>query len=332
MKKIIPFLALFCLMMLGVSALVTYTGIPQFPYIIFGIVNWNTQPLGGVRVELTNLNTGYSTIINTNIDGYWQEDGSNWLTNNAARPPILFGDSIKVKTLDGCGSADTCEITFTAFSVGNENSARKDLSVTGALLPIPSSDGGSSGGGGGGSSGGGGGGSVTAWNCQEWTPCENSIQLRICTQNQFTRKEKKDCIVSSPEPIVTPPIEEPVIPVTPEQYTCLDGTKVDVRENCPKYTCSDGTLVDDLAKCPTTPITPPEPESNLLTYLIILIAGILAFFGWGKGFAGLIKYKLKQADEAEKAGNKELAKKYRATAEKMAKSIVTNYLAGKYKK
>ena len=83
---------------------------------------------------------------------------------------------------------------------------------------------------------------------------------------------------------------------------------------------------------PTEPIVPSEPESNLYAWLIGLIATIVGLFAWGKGFAALIKYKLKQADEADKKGNKELAKKYRATAEKMAKSVITNYLAGKYKK
>ena len=87
---------------------------------------------------------------------------------------------------------------------------------------------------------------------------------------------------------------------------------------------------------PVTPpvITPPdvppvEPESNLKTILITLIATIIGLFAWGKGFAGLIKYYLKLADETE---DRELAKKYRDRAEKMAKTVVTNFLAGKYKK
>src|SRR3990167_3115318 len=109
MKKLIPFLVLFCLIAFSSSALVVYTGQPQFPYIIYGHVDWQSQALGGVRLEITNQNTGYSTIIITNIDGYWQEEGSNWLTLVSARPPILFGDKIKIKSLDGCGTNDVCE-------------------------------------------------------------------------------------------------------------------------------------------------------------------------------------------------------------------------------
>ncbi|MCH9028630.1 MAG: hypothetical protein IH819_03235 [Bacteroidetes bacterium] len=36
--------------------------------------------------------------------------------------------------------------------------------------------------------------------------------------------------------------------------------------------------------------------------------------------------------EAKQAGDKELAQKYRDRAEKMAKTVVFNFLAGKYKK
>src|SRR3990167_6799268 len=80
MKKLILFLTMFCLMLASANALVTYTGQPQFPYIVYGHVDWQSQALGGARVELTNQNTGYSTIITTNEDGYWQEEATNWLT------------------------------------------------------------------------------------------------------------------------------------------------------------------------------------------------------------------------------------------------------------
>ena len=65
--------------------------------------------------------------------------------------------------------------------------------------------------------------------------------------------------------------------------------------------------------------------------MIYLIAGIIGLFAWGKGFAALIKYYLNKAIEAEKSGDKELAKKYRERAKKMAQSVITGYLAGKYK-
>ena len=77
--------------------------------------------------------------------------------------------------------------------------------------------------------------------------------------------------------------------------------------------------------------TEPERESNLEEYLLALIAGILVMFGWGKGFAGLIRYYLNKAKEEEKKGNKELAQRYRERAKKMAQSVITGFLAGKYK-
>ena len=60
-----------------------------------------------------------------------------------------------------------------------------------------------------------------------------------------------------------------------------------------------------------------------------MIASVIGVFAWGKGFAGLIKYYLRKADETD---DRELAKKYRDRAEKMAKTVVINFLAGKYKK
>src|SRR3990167_2149373 len=158
MKKIIPILALALMMILGVSALVPFTGTPSLPYILFGFVDWQTQSLGGARIQLTNQNTGYVTTISTNVDGYWQEEGSGWLTTFAERDPIQAGDIIQVKILDGCGTNDICSKTFTAKVSPNKFSSQQDLSVSGVLVP-PTSDGGSSGG-----SGGGGGGRGPTWN------------------------------------------------------------------------------------------------------------------------------------------------------------------------
>lgn len=122
---------------------------------------------------------------------------------------------------------------------------------------------------------------------------------------------------------------------------CPDGTPVLDLANCPvvepesapvepviikKVICEDGTEVSEASECP---IVEPEEKDTLQTILITLIAAIIGLFAWGKGFAGLIKYYLRLAKETD---DKELAKKYRARAEKMAKTTVTNFLAGKYKK
>jgi len=100
-------------------------------------------------------------------------------------------------------------------------------------------------------------------------------------------------------------------------------------------------VVPPIVEPPVPPITPPvtppvvppveppvEPESDLKTILITMIASIIGIFAWGKGFAALIKYYLRKAEET----SGEEAKKYRARAEKMAKTVVFNFLAGKYKK
>jgi hypothetical protein len=122
--------------------------------------------------------------------------------------------------------------------------------------------------------------------------------------------EDDDVVVPPEPPIIVPPVEPPVIPpVEPPVIPPVEPPVV-------------------------PPVEPPvdEDDNTLATILITLIAAIIGLFAWGKGFAGLIKYYLKEADKAEKAGDKEKAKAYRARAEKMAKSVVTNYLAGKYKK
>ncbi|KKM32387.1 hypothetical protein LCGC14_1565780, partial [marine sediment metagenome] len=124
--------------------------------------------------------------------------------------------------------------------------------------------------------------------------------------------EEEDDVVVVPPPVIPPVVDDEDDVVIPPVVT---------------YICADGSQVYNSNDCPI------EPESNTLkTVLISLIAAIIGIFAWGKGFAGLIKYYLRLADEAEKAGDKELAKKYRDRASKMAKTVVTNYLAGKYKK
>ena len=239
MKKIITsFIVIALLAMSLASALVTYTGQPQFPYIIYGFVDWQSQALGGARIELTNVNTGYSTIIKTNIDGYWQEDGSNWQTTSSARPPVLFGDTLKVKTLDGCGTNDVCEKTFSAFGSGFENSALVDLKVSGVIVTSEGSSSGSGSSSGGG--GGGGGGSSPAWTCEAWTKCSEGKQTKLCRLGEFTSKETRACVPEPTPVVVTEPTQptEPETPTEPEPET---------------YVCTDGTIVSNLNECLETP-------------------------------------------------------------------------------
>lgn len=128
-----------------------------------------------------------------------------------------------------------------------------------------------------------------------------------------------------------------------KEFQCYDGTFEFTAAECPvppepttetktiiekEYFCADGTSVAKASDC----VPPEEEDDTLQDWLIGLIAGIIGVFAWGKGFAALIKWRLKKAKEADAAGDKELARKYRATAEKMAKTTVFNFLAGKYKK
>lgn len=280
MKKLISIIVLFCLMLFSVSAFVKYSGAPSVPYIIYGHVDWQSQALGGARVQITNQNIGYSTIIITNIDGYWQEEGGNFLTTSSARPPIMFGDVIKVKSLDGCGTNDVCEKSFSAFSDGFRDYAMVDLSISGVLVVTPPPSGGG---------GGGGGSAYPAWVCEEWTACSNGFQTRICVQGQFTRKEKQECVVV---PIVTPPVVEvpEVPPKEPEVPPTVEQPPVVVE----KYTCPDGTKVDNASQCK------PETETDLFLYLLGLAGAILAALGvqWYRGILAICK---KQWQEGKKA-------------------------------
>ena len=137
MRKIILSLFIICMMSMSVSALVSYTGVPILPYLVYGDVEWNDQMLSGTRLELTNQNTGFTKTITTDSNGYWQEDAGNWKTVSSNRPPIMYGDVISIKALDGCGTGDICTKTFTAYGTNYENSAIINIELTGTLVCAP---------------------------------------------------------------------------------------------------------------------------------------------------------------------------------------------------
>ncbi len=317
-KKLLTFITIFCLMMASVSALVRYTGSPQLPYLIFGTVEVNGNPGNNVQLTILNQGTGFTKTVTANADGYWQEDVGNWFTSFAGRPPVQFGDNIVITAVTGCGTGDTCVKSFLAFTPGYGDWAKIDFKLTGTIPtppppppppPTPSS------GGNGGSSGGGssdsGRGSGVRWDCEDWTICKDGEQKRVCTSKDgvSTSSQTQGCIESKPTPTPTPDTsapKEPVVtptPTTPEPTTPVEPT-----------------------------VIPDEDPNELRDMLLKLIASIIGIFAWGAGFRGLIVYYLNKAKEADKAGNKVLAAKHRARAEKMAKTVITNFLAGKYKK
>jgi len=187
-KKLMVCWVLMAMLSFSASALVRYEGAPGVPYLIYGHVEWNEQLLSNARLEITNVNTGYIQNLITNSNGYWQQEPSNWLTTSAGRPPVMFGDVIKVKVTDGCGTGDICEKTFEAFTGSYKDWAVVDLSITGTLscpsISCPSCSGG------GGSSGGGCGTYCTESLCEDQYPCATT---------------------SCPEPVVCPESTDNVI-------------------------------------------------------------------------------------------------------------------------
>lgn len=188
MKKIIIPILLFCLMAVIVIA-------PPVPFIVYGHVEWNEQLLTGAKLQLTNVETGYSEITQTDSYGYWQSDAGNFMS---------YGQTLKVKVLDGCGTTDTCEKSV-KFNV---DYAVIDFSITGTLSCPPCTC--SCGGGGG---GGGGGSSCTYYEtkCKELYPCatcepQNCPVCKIC---QVCPTCKECEVVTCPPEKVCPTCPEP---------------------------------------------------------------------------------------------------------------------------
>ena len=129
----------------------------------------------------------------------------------------------------------------------------------------------------------------------------------VCSDGSI-KKSSILCPREEPE-IIETIVEVPGDTKTIETIICEDGSEVSVASDCPK-----------------------EDYSSLQILLIGMIAAIIGIFSWGKGFAGLIKYYLRLAKEAKGRGERELAIKYQQRAEKMAKTVLTNFMAGKYKK
>ena len=138
MKKLITLLILACMMTLpAVVGLVQYTGTPQLPYLVYGHVEWNAQMLAGTRLQITNEATGYTDTIVTDANGYWQQDAQNWQTVASNRPPVMYGDVISVKAIDGCGTNDVCEKSFKAYMDDESDYAVINIAITGVLVCPP---------------------------------------------------------------------------------------------------------------------------------------------------------------------------------------------------
>jgi len=120
-----------------------------------------------------------------------------------------------------------------------------------------------------------------------------------------------------------------------EAYTVeLPGDKeVEVKEVIKtKYICEDGTEVASAEDCPVVSDGWWNVNYTIAVSVLGLIALVLGIFKWGKGFKGLIEYRLKLAKNAKAKGNKAEAKKQLGIAIKMAKTVIKRAKEGKYKK
>lgn len=119
-------------------------------------------------------------------------------------------------------------------------------------------------------------------------------------------------------------------------YVCPDGIEVEDKGDCiavikgdkvlvdpgtgdkqvldTEYVCSNGDKVEDPADCPSGPLV---FVVSLLSGLLVIVAGVLAKFSWGKGFVGLANYWKRKGDEAKKANDYDLAYKHYMRAAKM---------------
>jgi len=217
MKRLITLLMLACMMTLpAVVGLVQYTGTPQLPYLVYGHVEWNEQMLAGTRLQITNEATGYTTTITTDANGYWQQDAQNWQTTASGRPPVMYGDLVKVKAIDGCGTNDVCEKQFEAYMNDEANYAVVNLAITGDIVcppvvaPTCSP-----------CHGGGGGGvyDCSEDKCEELFPPEECQACEVCPAKEVCPDEKvcpspvicpvdKECTVEECKDTVCPDVPE----------------------------------------------------------------------------------------------------------------------------
>lgn len=191
MKKIILSLFLICLMSMIATA------VPQMPYILYGKVQWNEQLLSGSRLQVTDVNTGYTKQVVTDGSGYWVEQLSEYSKN----------DVIQVKVLDGCGTGDICTKSITVGVAPTQDFAVVDFSITGTLVCPPVSCP---------SCGGGGGGGcyinqATKEKCNELFPC--ATQPIECPPEKVC----DICETCSPDTVCTPEVCQSACPDCPEQ-------------------------------------------------------------------------------------------------------------------
>ena len=198
MKRTIYLIVVLC-MILGVSLV---SAAPQPPYILFGHVEWNDQPLSGSRLDMKVNGVPKETII-TDGAGYWQSGLSSYYD----------GVTITLKVLDGCGTNDVCSKTITIGEEGYNDYAEIDFSITGELSCPPTQCPSCGGGGGGGCY-------YSETVCNDKFPpddCESCPNL-VYTQTKCNTLYPCE---ETPVEVCEPPIEcpEEECPIVPEGLT-----------------------------------------------------------------------------------------------------------------
>ena len=318
---VFSFIMLYILSMVSVATAFTkYTGQPGLPYLVFG-----NGMLPNGELQIKNIATGYTFTVRANADGYWQEDSTNWFTNNALRPPIMFGDIIQLTAITGCAPGDICVKTFSAYDTGYTVKAQIDFTLTGEAPvppppPVPAGNGGGGGGSRRSSNDGSGSGSGVKWTCGDWFTCNDiGMQTRACEDKRGnTKQESQSCSSSAPvvkkpvakdeQVIVVPPVEELTKPVPPAKPKPI-------------------TLPDDIGINPI-----------IYAAMSIVIAGLGILWNyykgtelkgkyrWIPGMRGILKRKLRDYGELGKEGTKEDIEKLEKTLMKYSHTITKKYL------
>lgn len=298
--KPILFILLAVLLCVPALALVEYTGQPSPPYMILGEVKNNGVEIIGAVVTVENRNTGYSITTRTNENGKYLFNGMSFLTTDAGRPPVMYGDNIVVTVTQGCGANDVCSKSFMAYT-GSSASMYKDyaianFAVTGtspcppcncAVCPsCPSS----------------------SCNCPDCDCGSDSGYISYCSESSC--RSKYPC----PE-VAEKECEQVICPSDTTPYGSCNSCCADKEcEECVEKDC------------------PECPDTSFLFSILLSLAGIvLGGFGWYSGYKGLINYYVNKGKEAEKAGDKKTAQEYYNRAAKMINTAVLKAKEGQYK-
>jgi len=112
------------------------------------------------------------------------------------------------------------------------------------------------------------------------------------------------------------------------------GEEIPVEKWRERYVCWDGSKVLDKSDCPKG----PEGDEGwsiwytLILSLLGLAAIVFSYYKWGRGFSGLINYRINLAKKYKKEGKMKDAKKQLDIAIKMTKTALKRHKSGYYKK